>query len=56
MRFFDFKTRRSFDLGATTRLPFSTLRAPPNGKAVVYDTLIEADGSMLALQLRVRAK
>jgi Tol biopolymer transport system component len=56
MRFFDFKTRRSFDLGPTTRLFFSTLRASPDGSRLIYDTTLESDGSLLALQLRARPR
>jgi Tol biopolymer transport system component len=56
MRFFDFTTRRSFDLGPTTRLMFSTLRASPDGSRLIYDTTLESDGSLLALQLGTRPR
>jgi Tol biopolymer transport system component/predicted Ser/Thr protein kinase len=56
MRFFDFGTRRTYDLGVSTRLAFSTLRVSPQGTEVLYDTSIPADGSMLMLNTRNRAR
>jgi Tol biopolymer transport system component len=56
MRYFDFKKRRLSDLGPTTLLGFSTLRASPDGSRLIYDTTLESDGSMLALQLRARSR
>ena len=56
MRFFDFRTRRTYDLGVSTRLAFSTLRVSPKGTEVIYDTSIQADGSMLMLNTRMPAK
>jgi Tol biopolymer transport system component len=56
MRYFDFKTRRSSALGPTTLHGFSTLRASPDGSRLIYDTTLESDGSMLALQLRARSR